>query len=278
VHDLVQSLIYFNLSIYLDGQLLQSNPTNFIGAFGNNATFVEIEQPYQRLEIVCNSTVSVASPAPRRFDLLHLHRSIPLIWMPWDRIMMQAYLVPPELPESQLRELSDYALRFVKRNNHDVFAVLHDINCTIFNDFTYETGSTSIGTTTYDVYANHRGVCQDFANLFICLARLLNIPARYRTGYIYTAKDYANKAQGDASHAWLEVYLPYIGWQGYDPTNFCMVGKNHISIACGRIYADTSPTTGTIYRGGGKETLSVDVRVVLLDGLESHQFENGNAI
>jgi transglutaminase-like putative cysteine protease len=273
VHDLTQSIIYYNLSIYLDGKLLQNNPTNFAGAFGNCATFFEIEQTYQRLEIICHSIVSVAAPAPRRFDLLHLQRSIPLIWMPWDRIMMQAYLVPPELPESELRELSDYALSFVKRNNNDVFALLNDINRTIYNDFTYMAGTTSIITTPYDVYANHRGVCQDFANLFICLSRLLNIPARYRTGYIYTANEYANKGQGDATHAWLEVYLPYIGWQGYDPTNFCLAEKNHIRVACGRIYADTSPTSGTIYRGGGRETLSVDVRVVLLDDLDEAQFE-----
>ncbi len=41
-------------------------------------------------------------------------------------------------------------------------------------------------TTPFEVYVNRRGVCQDFTNLIICLARLLGVPARYVCGYIYT--------------------------------------------------------------------------------------------
>ena len=103
-------------------------------------------------------------------------------------------------------------------------------------------------------------MCQDFANLFICLARLLSIPARYRVGYIYTG-GYENKVQSDASHAWAEVYLPWRGWLGFDPTNGVVVGLDHVRVACGRNYRDASPTSGTIFKGGGTETLSVNVRV-----------------
>lgn len=264
-HDLLQSLLEYELTVLADGKPVKSIPTNFVGAFGNHASFIEIDEPYKQLEVTCHSIVSIADPTPRRFDLLQQESNIPLIWMPWDRIMMQAYLIPTELPESELRELSAYALSFVKRNNHNVYEVLNDINRTIYQDYTYSSGSTSLATTAYEVYVNHRGVCQDFANLFICLARLLNIPARYRTGYVYTAADYENQLQGDASHAWLEVFLPYIGWQGFDPTNYCLAEKNHIRLACGRTFSDTAPTSGTIYRGGGLEDLFIDVKVILLN-------------
>jgi len=263
INDLLQSLLNYELAIYLDGKVLQGIAENFTSAFGNATTYIEIDQPYQRLEVICHSLVNVALPNTQTQKL-----SLPLIWMPWDRIMMQAYLIPPELPESELSELSDYALSFVKRNNHDVYAVLDDINRTIHQDYAYVSGSTTLATTPYEVYTHHRGVCQDFANLFICLARLLNIPARYRTGYIYTATDYENQEQGDATHAWLEVYLPNSGWQGYDPTNFCIAGKNHIRVACGRTYFDTAPTSGTIFRGGGNEKLSIDVRIIKEDAVD----------
>jgi transglutaminase-like putative cysteine protease len=108
-------------------------------------------------------------------------------------------------------------------------------------------------------------VCQDFANLLICLARLLGIPARYRVGYIYTGAQYENKVQSDASHAWTELYLPWFGWQGFDPTNGCLVGRDHVRVACGRHYRDATPTSGTILRGGGTETLSIAVRVEPID-------------
>jgi transglutaminase-like putative cysteine protease len=135
------------------------------------------------------------------------------------------------------------------------------MNLTIYRDFKYVSGSTTLATTPFDVYCNRRGVCQDFANLLICLARLLSIPARYRVGYIYTGGNYENKVQSEASHAWVELYLPWMGWQGFDPTNGCLVGRDHVRVACGRNYRDATPTSGTIYKGGGTETLSVDVRV-----------------
>lgn len=135
------------------------------------------------------------------------------------------------------------------------------MNQTIYRDYGYVPGSTSVSTTPFDVYANRRGVCQDFANLFITLARLLGIPARYRMGYIYTGENHENKFQSDASHAWAEVYIPYVGWRGFDPTNGCRVAQDHVRVACGRNYLDATPTSGTIYRGGGRETLKVEVKV-----------------
>jgi len=183
--------------------------------------------------------------------------------MPWQRQMMDAYLLPPELPETQLRELSEFAMSFVERQDYDLMETLNDLNRTIRRDFAYVSSSTTLETTPFDVYVERQGVCQDFANLFICLARLLGVPARYRVGYIYTGAHYANQVQSDASHAWVEVYLPWAGWRGYDPTNGCLVGLDHLRVAVGRNYRDATPTTGTIYKGGGGETLSVTVRVEL---------------
>jgi transglutaminase-like putative cysteine protease len=151
---------------------------------------------------------------------------------------------------------------FAQRNDYDLLDTLLDMNQTIREDYSYATGATNIFTTPFDVYQNRRGVCQDFANLFICLARLLNLPARYRVGYIYTGADYANKAQGDASHAWAELYLPGAGWVGFDPTNGCITGLDHVRVACGRNYLDATPTSGTIFKGGGPEGLTVSVKVV----------------
>ena len=80
----------------------------------------------------------------------------------------------------------------------------------------------------------------------LCLARLLSIPARYRVGYIYTGANYANKVQSEASHAWAELYLPWVGWRGFDPTNGCVVGSDHVRVAAGRHFRDASPMSGRL--------------------------------
>lgn len=254
VDDYQQDLLDYKLEISPDGQTRE-----FDDVFGNRAVDAKITQKYKKLSIKSESRIRLY-PYPLLSSTSE-RMTVPLVWMPWQRQMMLPYLLPPELPESELRTLTEYAMGFVKREGFDLLAALLEINRTIFTDYEYMSGSTNLQTTPFEVYTKRRGVCQDFANLFICMARLLGIPARYRVGYINTGADYENKVQSEASHAWTEMYLPWCGWYGFDPTNGCLVGHDHVRVAAGRNYRDASPTSGTIYKGGGPEKLTVAVRV-----------------
>ncbi len=240
---------------------------DFEDVFGNRARRLVIETPWTEMTIEARSIVEVTDLDPLDFRSLKARSTIPLVWMPWQRQIMAPYLLPPELAESELDELTEYAMSFVKRNDSDLLDTLLDINQTIFKEYAYRQGSTTVFTTPFEVYANRRGVCQDFTNLFICLARLLGVPARYVCGYIYTGpKDQpdrsgVNTLQSEASHAWVQLYLPEIGWRGFDPTNGILTQTDHVRVAVGRNYRDATPTSGTIYVGGGPETLEVDVRM-----------------
>jgi transglutaminase-like putative cysteine protease len=256
VEDALQGVVRSSIEVSANGEIL-----SFEDVFGNQASYYSISHPYTELTIVGSSEVRLYAKSSEPAIRSKRRDTIPLIWMPWQRQMMTAYLMPPELPEAQLIELTDYAMDFVRRNDANLRRTLKDINETIYRDFNYVQGTTSVSTTPFEVLKNRVGVCQDFANLFICLARLLGIPARYRMGYIHTGTDYDNKLQSEASHAWLEVYLPFVGWQGYDPTNGVEVGQDHVRVACGRNYRDATPTSGTIFRGGGGERLTVDVEM-----------------
>ncbi|MCB9229458.1 MAG: class II glutamine amidotransferase [Deltaproteobacteria bacterium] len=240
---------------------LATTPLFYIDTFGNRSIHLTVDSPYKEFTIFSESIIKIYALPPDDLSSPLRRAQIPLLWLPWQRQMLLPYLLPPELPEAQLWELNQYAMSFVERNDYQLLETLDDINKTIYTEFQYQSGSTSLYTSPFDVYVTRKGVCQDFANLFICLVRILNIPARYRMGYIYTGGDYKNKEQSDASHAWLEVYLPYLGWRGFDPTNGCTIGQDHIRIACGRNYIDATPTSGTIYKGGGKEELLIDVKV-----------------
>ncbi|SRR5579885_644221 len=267
ISDHIQTVLDYKLLISVSGY-----GEFFEDVFGNIATFYRIHSPYNEIIIRSESVVSIVDNPSFKSELLHQRKDFPLVWLPLQSQMMSPYLLPPELPESELNELIEFAMSFVKRNDYDLMDVLNDINQTIYHDFKYVSGSTSITTTPYELYRSRRGVCQDFTNLFICLARLLNVPARYRTGYIHTAADYDNKIQSEASHAWVELYLPYIGWYGFDPTNGCLADVNHIRVACGRNYQDATPTSGTIYQGGGHEELEIKVQVNPLNDYKISNF------
>jgi transglutaminase-like putative cysteine protease len=132
------------------------------------------------------------------------------------------------------------------------------MNLTLFREYQYVPGSTALQTTPYDVFTTRQGVCQDFSNLFICLARLLGIPARYVCGYVYCPQQ--SQLQSAASHAWVELYIPQVGWKGFDPTNGILPRLDHVRVAVGRHYRDTAPTAGTLYSSAG-ESMAIDVQV-----------------
>jgi transglutaminase-like putative cysteine protease/predicted glutamine amidotransferase len=254
-HDRMQTLLSSQLRVSVEGKA-----HDYDDVFGNRVRRALLETPYTELVIEADSRVELLDTDPLSFRPLHARSTIPLVWMPWQRQVLQPFLLPPELPETELAELVEYAMTFVERNNYDLLDTLLDINHSIREEYEYRQGSTTNATTPFEVYAKRHGVCQDFANLFICLARLLGVPARYVCGYIYTGPKHENQRQSEASHAWAQVYLPEVGWKGFDPTNGILTQTEHIRVAVGRSYVDATPTSGTIYVGGGGERLEVDVR------------------
>jgi transglutaminase-like putative cysteine protease len=266
VHGRLQRVHANDIELRLDGAPFEGRSTDYDDVFGNRARRVVIERPYKELAVVARSTVEVLDTEALEFRPLHARRAIPLVWMPWQREMMAPYLLPAELPETQLQELAEYAMTFVERNDYDIIGTVLDMNRSIYKEYKYTQGATTVATTAFDVYTNRRGVCQDFTNLFICLARLLGVPARYVCGYVYTGPREQHHVQSDASHAWLQVYLPELGWRGFDPTNGTITQTEHVRVAVGRNYRDATPTSGTLFAGGGgRETLDVSVRVDALD-------------
>jgi transglutaminase-like putative cysteine protease len=256
IDDVYQRVADYRLQVIPDVPIVE-----YEDVFGNWASRFEIQEPYTELTLTAESTVTLSDVDPFAFTQTPIRPSFPLVWMPWQHLMLVPYLTPVELPETQLRELYDYAISFVEHNNQDLMETLFAINLTLFREYQYVPGSTRLETTPYEVFTGKKGVCQDFANLFICLARLLGIPARYVCGYIYTGNTGEARAQSDASHAWLQLYIPEVGWKGFDPTNGILASTDHVRVAYGRNYRDATPTTGTLY-SSAQETMSVDVQVV----------------
>jgi transglutaminase-like putative cysteine protease len=265
MHDRLQTLLESEITMSVEG-----HSHEFDDVFGNRARRVDIDIPYTELVVEARSRVETLETDPLVFDDRHVRSVIPLVWMPWQRKMLEPYLQPPELPETELAELIDYGMRFVRRNDGDVLDTLLELNDAMHREYKYAQGTTTLATTPFEVYVTRRGVCQDFANLMICLARLMGVPARYVCGYVLPIRPAPVESglapvrgtQGSqASHAWVQIYLPEIGWRGLDPTNGLVTSTEHVRVAVGRNYLDATPTSGTIFVGGGAETLAVEVHV-----------------
>jgi transglutaminase-like putative cysteine protease len=138
----------------------------------------------------------------------------------------------------------------------------------IFDSFAYKKGITTVESTVEEIWKLKSGVCQDFAHILLVMLRLLDIPARYVSGYICTKKT-GIRGEG-ATHAWVEAYIPYYGWLGFDPTNNCIVNETHVRLAVGKNFSDCSPVKGT-YRGTSDHTMEVAVNVSYEDGTGSDE-------
>lgn len=132
-----------------------------------------------------------------------------------------------------------------------LFDNLQALNKWVFRHITFKTGVTTVNSSLAEIIDNREGVCQDFAHLFCALARQNGVPARYVSGYLHQGSGYFGDSQ---MHAWSEVYLPQVGWIGFDPTNEILVSTDHIKVAHGKEYKDCAPIKGVIYATGENQT------------------------
>ena len=138
-----------------------------------------------------------------------------------------------------------------------------DLNHRINRDFVFDPAATDAATPIDKVFTQRRGVCQDFAQIFIACLRSLSLPARYVSGYLETVPPPGKPrlVGADASHAWVSVWCgDQAGWIDADPTNDVLPSTRHITVAWGRDFSDVSPLRGvTLGAGAQKLTVAVDV-------------------
>ena len=171
----------------------------------------------------------------------------------WEMLLPSTFAV--ETPA--LLELAR-KLDVVRRD--DPLMLVHELNQRLFEYFEYVPRSTRVDSPIDEAIVSRQGVCQDFTHTMLALLRHVRIPARYVSGYLYRSREAHDRSTPDATHAWVDVLLPHLGWVGFDPTNNLIAHRRHIRAAVGRDYADVPPTHG-IFRGSAESELYVAVQV-----------------
>ena len=133
-----------------------------------------------------------------------------------------------------------------------LFEYLLKLNSFIFELLEYSPESTDVNTPIEEVLQIRKGVCQDYAHLFISVCRKNKIPARYVSGYLNQGVGFTGSSQ---LHAWVEVLIPELGWVGFDATNNLVADHHYIKIAHGTDYRDCSPIVGVLETTGSQKSI-----------------------
>ena len=229
--------------------------SHYVDFYDNCVHLFEIAAPHT--DLVVEATATVITPdAPL---LPSTATPIPLGEMARSHLMDRCYdFLPPSNYVDVTPEVTDLA-RTAADGAGDAWQAAQAIMRAIHAGYQYRPASTTVHTHMREVIAARHGVCQDFAHVMIGFCRSLGIPARYVCGYLYNGpRDQLKGAQ--ASHAWVEVFIPDVGWCGLDPTNATLAASRHVKVAVGRDHADVSPLKGT-YRGTDRHKMTVEVLV-----------------
>lgn len=228
--------------------------------FGNSVALVELLEPGSELQIHSSLQVEQFNTDPFDFVLDRNAVEFPFRYMAEDAHDTAPFLRRhhPE-DESAIRAWVRPFLDAKGRGKTlDFFTVLtKSIPIAFQYNVREEPGVQSPGQT-----LNLRtGSCRDFALLFMEAARLMGVAARYVSGYLCRADAGGTLAQAsDATHAWVELYLPGAGWKGFDPTCGILAADYHVRTAVTRAPEQAVPVNGT-FKGSPADYRGMEVKV-----------------
>lgn len=215
----------------------------YVDGLGNHVQYFNLLEPHRELEIVSHSTVETW-PAELR---------PPLDLFPSDLLLFR----PPVADTAAVRRLGRRARPGDPGSRSDVLATLERIADLVASTLTYMPDVTTVFSDVQEVLKMGRGVCQDFAHVFIAVARTVGIPCRYVSGYVAPTPE---EAFVGTSHAWAEAWVPGRGWLAYDPTHPGLGPEFYVRLAVGRDYRDAAPTRG-VFVGPAVSTMEASVEI-----------------
>lgn len=239
--------------------------------FGNRFERVEFARPHERLRVESEFSVQVherpwSNAAPDGLPWEGVRHLLDYDATPLADAILEAQRMRFESPGIRIkRRFEEYAAVSFAPGRSLMSSAL-DLMHRIHTEFHYTPGATEVGTPVLEVFETKQGVCQDFAHLMIACLRSLGLAARYVSGYLRTDPPPGQPRMigADASHAWIAVFVPELGWVEFDPTNDCLADTRHLVLGWGRDFGDVSPVRGVI-QGGGEHRLEVGVTVTPLD-------------
>ena len=223
-----QHVLSWRIDVDRDSQLSSSED-----AFGNSTNTFSVEDSISSLTLRIDGEV-------RTFDTAGVVRGS-LERFPPELFLRDTTLTTPD------DVLRGFVLEAVK-DVEEPLERLHQLMRAIHERMSLETQpADEDGLTAVQALSSGKGTCRDIAQLFITCSRVIEIPSRYVSGYLFREDGEAQ----DMEHAWAESYVEGLGWVAFDPVLKICPAECHIRVAVGLDYLGAAPIRSARMLGAG---------------------------
>jgi transglutaminase-like putative cysteine protease len=219
----------------------------------NILDFCWFEGMTTKLTITATSILETKTYNPFDFLIYPVHyNQLPLQYDELQKKLLFAAL------EGQLisQLLLDYGTSILKASNFNTIPFLTNLTKQLHDDFKVEYREEGAPLRPDDTFNLKKGSCRDLSWMQINLLRQLGIAARFVSGYYYFDMD----EPAYELHAWVDVFIPGIGWLGLDPSHGILTGNTHFPIASSAHFENTMPVSGGI-RGSATSKLLTQLSI-----------------
>jgi len=229
--------------LHIDSAKLEVEPKGSVrwlrDIYGNSIAVLTFDEPSKKLRIFSEVVVDIYDDEPRK-GLIDPHaQHYPFQYASNEQMEIIPYRVPSYPHDGQA--VWEWLLDLYKPGEViETFELLKNLNMHIFKSFKYARREEAGVQLPCKTLALGTGSCRDFAVFMMEAARHLGFAARFVTGYILMGE-----GQHGATHAWTEIYVPGMGWRGFDPTNNKLDGFEHVSVGVAREHEKASPLSGS---------------------------------
>ncbi|WP_024299371.1 transglutaminase family protein [Methylomicrobium lacus] len=222
----------------------------------NCVAVANFAMPARQLSIESEVIIQQYNQAPLDFMVASYAADYPFTYTPEDRIVLSPYMISADDTEDD--KLTEWIGRFRQPSERDQpLSLLQNLCSIIHQTLSYQLREEPGVQSPAETLSLGTGSCRDFAYLFMEAARCLGLASRFVSGYLHTPPSQFNYG---STHAWAEVYLPGVGWKGFDPTLGEIVGTHHIAVAVARSPESVPPVAGS-FVGPPGSSLNVGVWV-----------------
>ena len=223
--------------------------------FGNSIALVDWLEPSDELTIVNDVIIERLAPFPERDFHEPWRMPFPPRYEPMEGGITSVYQAPAFLDDCGA--IQAWLASDLVPDPGDAEGTIKALCELVFRSISYQRRFEKGVQSPAQTLMRRTGSCRDMATLMMEAARHLGVAARFSSGYLHGQASLAGKA---STHAWAEVYLPTLGWRGFDPTIGGRTSLQHVVTGVSTHPRGVMPVSGA-FTGTRSDRPSLEVIV-----------------